>query len=67
MSTEPNLEEFLAECKISLTPYQKELADALINYRVKHFQGGLRMGRTTVVNAVDEYMTELYPRGDGQF
>ena len=62
---QPNLDEFLEYLEknngIELSEYQKNLAGALINYRVKHFSGGLRSGRTTVVNAIQLYFQNIYP------
>ena len=62
VARKPNLKEFLSKnpC-LEFTEYQKKLADVLIKYRAKHFGGGLRAGRTTVVNAVDRYFTSCYP------
>ena len=56
----PNLKEFLRQTDLKLSKYQRELADILIKYRVKHFSGGLRSGRTTVIDAVNEYFESKY-------
>lgn len=64
---QPNLREFLAHIAeyspelTLLTCYQRELAKSLIAYRVDHQAGGCRSGRTTVVNAVQDYFSVVYP------
>jgi len=62
----PNIEEFLGWVDdVELSDYQKELAEALIAYRVKHHSGGLGGGRTTVIEKVQEYIEDKYP-GNGE-
>lgn len=67
MSREPTGTDFSAWCAINhtvrLSNAQLELADALIDYRRKHFMMGLRAGRTTVVDLVQAYFENCgWPR-----
>lgn len=62
MACEPTGTDFAAwlviNHKVRLSNAQLELADALIDYRRKHFMMGLRAGRTTVVDLVQAYFKE---------
>jgi len=64
-SAAPNLADFLKYMEKNsdkkLLPHQIELAESLINYRVKHFAGGRQSGRTVVVQAVQSYFSSEYP------
>lgn len=45
---------------VELSPYQLELAECYIDYRNKVFAGGLRTGRTFILDLVKEYYKEKY-------
>jgi len=58
--SKPTLDEFIKFMEenfpgVELTEYQKGLAEALIAYRIKHFEGGLRSGRTFVIDKVNSF------------
>jgi hypothetical protein len=53
--------EFTEQQGLKLLPSQIQLAEALIDYRVLHFRGGYRSGRTTAVNAVQDYFSAEFP------
>ncbi len=56
-----DLENFASDKGLVLSDYQFQLAHNLINYRNRHFSGGLRSGRSTVVNLVQEYFDKDFP------
>lgn len=55
------LEHFAENNDIELTVYQKNLARAILDYRVVHFSGGRGSGRTMVINAVNDYFKDKHP------
>jgi hypothetical protein len=64
MGIKPTLDgfrEWLEENEdVELSQYQIELADSLIGYRNKVFCGGLRSGRTFVIDLVTKYYQDEY-------
>lgn len=62
----PTRDEFLEwlkerEPETELHPYQVALAEYFIEYNNKVFSGGLRSGRTFVLERVKDYYREKYP------
>jgi len=62
----PTKDEFLEwlrekEPETELHPYQIELAECFIDYKNKVFSGGLRSGRTFVLERVKDYYREKCP------